>query len=80
MSGEIINIGSGVACTARDLVRGMLRLGDRPVTLRESFEGSSRSEAVSWQEMDVTKAREVLGWAVKIPWSQTVRYTVHGEA
>jgi len=80
MSGEIINIGSGVARTARDLVRGMLRLGDRPVTLRESFEGSSRSEAVSWQEMDVTKAREVLGWAAKIPWSQTVRYTVHGEA
>lgn len=80
ISGETVNIGSGVARTARELVSGMLQLSSRPVTLRESSGGSSRSEAVGWQEMDVARAREVLGWSAKVPWAQTLRYTVHGDA
>lgn len=79
-SGEIINIGSGVARTVRDLVRGMLQFSDRPVALQESSEGSSRSGVVGWQEMDVTKAREVLSWVAESPWSQTLHYAVRGEA
>ena len=79
ISGEIINIGSGVARTARDLVSGMLQFAPRPVTLQESSGGSSRSEAVGWQEMDVAKAREVLGWSAMVPWAQTLRYAVHSD-
>jgi len=81
INGEIINIGSGVSRTARDLVRGLLRISARDVSvLQENLEGSPRSEAVSWQEMDVTKARETLGWDVDIPWRQTLHYTVYGRA
>jgi nucleoside-diphosphate-sugar epimerase len=79
-SGEVINVGSGVARTARDLVDGMLKLSTRNVILHENLEGFSRSEAVNWQEMNVTKARKLLGWTAKIPWPQTLHYTVFGKA
>jgi nucleoside-diphosphate-sugar epimerase len=62
ISGEIINIGSGVSRTARELVRGLLQISGRDATFQENLEGSSRSETMSWQQMDVAKAREVLGW------------------
>ena len=77
--GEVLNIGSGVARRARDLVRGLLEASARPgATFRESSEGSARSEAVGWQEMDASRAREVLGWKPNTPWPETLRYTVHG--
>ena len=76
---DILNIGSGVARRARDLVRGLLEAGTRPgATFRESSEGSARSGAVGWQEMDASKAREVLGWKPDTPWPETLRHTVHG--
>lgn len=78
-SGEVVNIGSGDARTARDLVLGMLQFSTHRVTVQEGVEGSSRSETVGWQEMDATKARETLGWTVTIPWLRTLRYTVRGE-
>lgn len=76
MRGKVFNVGSAVARTARELVRGMSRGSERDVALRENAEGSSRSGAVGWQEMDVAKAPEVLGWVPRIPLSQTLRYAV----
>ena len=77
--GEILNIGSGVARRARDLVRGLLEAGARPGTsFRENSEGSARSGAVGWQEMDASRAREVLGWRPYTPWPETLRYAVRG--
>ena len=76
---EVLNIGSGVARRARDLVRGLLEAGARPgATFRESAEGSARSGAVGWQEMDASRAQEVPGWKPDTPWPETLRYTVHG--
>ena len=77
--GEVLNIGSGVARRARDLVRGLLEAGDRPGgSFRESSEGSARSGAVGWQEMDSSRAREVLGWKPDTSWPETLRYAVCG--
>ena len=77
--GKVINVGTGVARRARDLVRGLLETGARPGTsFQESSEGSARSGAVGWQEMDVSRAREVLGWKPDTPWLETLRYAVHG--
>ena len=77
--GDVLNIGSGVARRARDLVRGLLEAGARPgAAFRESSEGSARSRAVGWQEMGVSRAREVTGWKPATPWQETLRYTAHG--
>lgn len=75
---DVFNIGSGVARRARDLVRGLLEASARPgETFRESSQGSARSGAVDWQEMDVSRAREALGWNPDTPWQETLRHTVH---
>ena len=79
VSGEVINVGSGVARRVRDLVHGMLQFSASSVTLREASESSPRSGVVGWQEMDVSKARKLLGWSTRVPWSETLRYAVHGE-
>jgi nucleoside-diphosphate-sugar epimerase len=62
-----------------ELVRGLLQISSREATFQENLEGSSRSEAMSWQQMDVAKAREVLGWEAKISWPQTLHYMVYGK-
>ena len=76
---DVLNVGSGVARGARDLVRGLLKASARPsAAFRESSEGSARSGAVGWQEMDVSGAREALGWNPDTPWPETLRHTVRG--
>ena len=77
--GEVLNIGSGVARRARDLVRGLLEASARPgATFREDSGGSARSGAVGWQEMGISRARGILGWTPDTPWPETLRYAVHG--
>ena len=77
--GEVLNIGSGVARRARDLVRGLLEASARPgATFREDSGGSARSGAVGWQEMGISRARGILGWTPNTPWPETLRYAVHG--
>lgn len=80
ISGEVINVGSGTARTARDLVDGMLGLSARNVTLHEDRESYSGPQEVCWQEMDITKAQKLLGWSAEIPWPETLHYTVSGRA
>lgn len=73
LNGRIVNVGSGRAHQTRFLLTEMLRLSGRPVTIEENREGSRQSAAVDWQEADITRAAEALGWRPSIAFDQTLR-------
>ncbi|MEV4053681.1 NAD(P)-dependent oxidoreductase [Amycolatopsis sp. NPDC049688] len=57
----LLNIGSGRAVRARDLVECLVRLSGVPARI-EVAEAAGTGPA-GWQLMDVTRARRLLGWA-----------------
>ncbi|MEC4017333.1 NAD-dependent epimerase/dehydratase family protein [Streptomyces sp. H27-D2] len=68
VAGQIVNIGRGEAVPARRLVARMVALSGLPVPVVEDEGqdegqggGGSRS-AVGWQQLDISKARRLLGW------------------
>jgi len=60
---SVLNIGSGVALSARTLVEEMVAISGCASAVREDALGSTRSADVPWQEADISCAREELGWA-----------------
>jgi nucleoside-diphosphate-sugar epimerase len=62
VAGQIINIASGSAVQVRTLVQRMIALGGLPVRLVEEPAGSLPREPMQWQRLDVSRARELLGW------------------
>ncbi len=74
--GLTINIGTGIAQCTRDLVNELLHYSNRPVFLEEKNAGSYRSETVHWQEADISRAIQSLGWKPKIKFKQTIEYIV----
>jgi len=72
--GQVVNIGSGVAQSTRNLVNGLLGFCPRPVSVEETNPGSLRSEVVYWQEADISRAQQLLGWQPKIMFEQTIEH------
>ncbi|MEU5908699.1 NAD(P)-dependent oxidoreductase [Micromonospora sp. NPDC047467] len=60
-AGRVINIGRGVAASARDMVQLLIDVSGVPTDL---IEGERTGPAeTTWQRLDVGLAAEVLGWA-----------------
>lgn len=57
----LLNVASGQAHSARELVKRLARLAGFKGDIHESDGGSERSAAVSWQQADVGRLRS-LGW------------------
>jgi nucleoside-diphosphate-sugar epimerase len=62
LAAPIVNIGSGTAHTARELVEALAGVLAFTGTITEDDEPSARSAPVPWQVADVSLARQVLGW------------------
>jgi nucleoside-diphosphate-sugar epimerase len=60
-AGHVINIGRGVAASARDMVQLLIDVSEVPTDLVEA-ERTGPAET-SWQRLDVGLAAEVLGWS-----------------
>ncbi|MEU8087651.1 NAD(P)-dependent oxidoreductase [Micromonospora sp. NPDC049101] len=59
--GRVINIGRGVAASARDMVRLLIDVSEVPTDLVEAEQAGPAE--TSWQRLDVGLAAEVLGWS-----------------
>ncbi|HEU5472961.1 MAG TPA: NAD(P)-dependent oxidoreductase [Actinophytocola sp.] len=62
VTGQVINIASGTAVHVRTVVQRLIALGGLPVRLVEDSNGSLPREPMQWQRLDVSRARELLGW------------------
>ncbi|WP_405432536.1 NAD-dependent epimerase/dehydratase family protein [Micromonospora sp. NBC_00617] len=60
-AGRVINVGRGVAASARDMVQLLIDVSEVPTDLVEA-ERTGPAET-SWQRLDVGLAAEVLGWS-----------------
>lgn len=71
---EVYNIGSGMKTTVGDVVRWTIdEAGCKP---RKIEFGASTSEAIRFRALDISKAREELGWTPQIGAEEGVRRTV----
>jgi len=62
LSGEVVNVGSGVATSTRTLVSNLLAAAGRGAVMENRDTGSQRSRGVNWQVADIAKAQELLRW------------------
>lgn len=62
-SGRVVNIGSGSGTTARALVELLAEVAGYSGPILEADADPSRPDAVEWQVADISRARELLGWA-----------------
>ncbi len=61
-SERLVNIGSGTAVRARDMVQRLAAIAGFTGVVLEEAAGSSRSEALAWQQADIRLAGRELGW------------------
>lgn len=59
--GLVVNVGSGAAIPVRDLVHRLIALSGVPARIDELTDGVVR-EPMPWQQLDVSRARQLLGW------------------
>jgi nucleoside-diphosphate-sugar epimerase len=60
----VVNVGSGRATQARELVQRLASIAGYPGAIVEDEAGGDlRSAAVEWQQADLTRAQQELGWA-----------------
>ncbi|MGW7071684.1 activator-dependent family glycosyltransferase [Streptomyces sp. NPDC054855] len=61
--GRVFNVGRGAAVPVRDLVERLVALGGVPDAVRERpAEGGGGVGGAAWQQVDISRARDVLGW------------------
>lgn len=71
---EVFNIGSGVKTTVGDVVRWTIdESGHRPSEIRFS---ETAPETIQFRALDISKARDILGWAPLVGAEEGVRRTV----
>ncbi len=58
----IVNVGSGTGVPARALVQELLAVSGCDIPVREDASGSARTAGLDWQQADITRAAEDLGW------------------
>lgn len=68
----IVNVGSGVGHSARELVDALAHRLAYDGTIVERRGGSPRSAGVPWQVADISVARRALGWAPRWEFASTV--------
>jgi NDP-hexose 4-ketoreductase len=64
---SLLNVGSGQAVSARELVHTLLEVAGLSLVIQESEPGSPRSTDVPWQQADIRAARTALGWQPRTP-------------
>ncbi|MGW4040597.1 NAD-dependent epimerase/dehydratase family protein [Streptomyces sp. NPDC004778] len=74
VSGQVINIGSGAAVHTRDLVGRLVAVSGLPVRIvEEAPAGGQPRVDTEWQQLDVSRAAEVLGWEPRRSLDQSLR-------
>ena len=63
----VVNVGSGTAVPARDLVSTLVDVAGARVRIEEGGVGSARSADVPWQQADITAATATWGWRPRTP-------------
>jgi NDP-hexose 4-ketoreductase len=63
----IVNVGSGTAVPARELVRTLVDVSGARVHIEEGAGGSARSADVPWQQADITAATAAWDWRPRTP-------------
>jgi NDP-hexose 4-ketoreductase len=58
----VLNIGSGLGLPVRTLVKELVAISGRPVTVHEGAAASVRSADTSWQQAEITCALHDLSW------------------
>ncbi len=72
-SGEILNIGTGVGTSVKDIVREInVGLGTRLDPIHEA----PRPGEIQRITLDARRAREILGWSPRVPFAEGLRATV----
>lgn len=64
ISGQVVNVGSGEAVPVRWVVDRMIALSGYPVEVRSGVSdlGGSVRSAAEWLQLDISRARRLLGW------------------
>jgi len=63
----VVNVGSGTAVPARELVRTLVDVSGARVPVEEGAGGSARSADVPWQQADITAAAAAWNWRPRTP-------------
>ncbi|WP_300612511.1 NAD(P)-dependent oxidoreductase [Trebonia sp.] len=69
----VVNVGSGTGVPARVLVQELLAASGCDVQVREDAPGSARTAGLDWQQADITRAAEDLGWRPRRDLAAAVR-------
>jgi nucleoside-diphosphate-sugar epimerase len=75
----IVNIGSGIGHTARDLVESLAARSGFRGSIREDSTASARSVGIPWQVADISLARRTLAWEPRYKFEDTITAIVEGE-
>ncbi|MGW6055048.1 NAD-dependent epimerase/dehydratase family protein [Streptomyces sp. NPDC055189] len=73
LSERLFNVGSGRAVVMRDVVEDMIRLSGLPVPLVEVPDERPAPESPDWQQLDIARARRVLGWVPRYELRESLR-------
>ncbi|HEY8533058.1 MAG TPA: NAD(P)-dependent oxidoreductase [Micromonospora sp.] len=73
VTGSVINIGRGEAVPVATLIEKLIDVSGTAARLVEEPQATSRSGGVSWQRVDVSEARRILGWAPRISLDDSIR-------
>lgn len=70
----LLNVGSGQAVSARELVHTLLEVAGLTPVVQESEPGSPRSTDVPWQRADISAARTALDWQPRTSLTSSLTY------
>ncbi|MCD0485141.1 NAD(P)-dependent oxidoreductase [Streptacidiphilus sp. ASG 303] len=70
---RLVNIGGGTALDVRRLVERLIELGGLDARVVEEQTGGGQRGDVEWQQVDISRARRLLGWSPRRPMEQSLR-------
>jgi NDP-hexose 4-ketoreductase len=74
VAGAVINIGCGDPVPVRSIVDLLVEISGVPTTVVESgAQATTRSLALDWQQADVRRAGQLLGWHPRYPLQESLR-------
>ncbi|MBB5119702.1 hypothetical protein AF335_12230 [Streptomyces eurocidicus] len=69
----VVNVGRGVAVPMRDLVERLIALSGVPVRIEEIPDAGAARNDVEWQQLDISRARLLLGWRPRYGLDESLR-------